>query len=324
MNAKELEQLRKSGQWGRLYQGIVEADDDLGKRAWNVMVKKASTSPFFNRILQHGLEQGLYSDAAGALGVVYDMVSNAAQPNMIGRDLIKVVPATKPVIRYPRAKTTAKAQKISEKSPLLLGENYDYVDIDCTPEIATGQKWTESFVEDAEWNVLERQTKAIGEGLAYTETEDVIALYDGIAAGDLAGGSEISLSTPITWAEFLSLLKAIDNENRVPRVVAVTPEVFYELFNIEEFINSMYVTSEKTLRPGVLKIFAPNDLIIVKSSLVTKTLVIDTEEAAVMGLRRDAMIKPWENPAKMEYGVVGSERYGLEVLRTEAVTRGDR
>lgn len=319
-----IEAYQKASGFGPMYEAVLKADPEFTNEAWHLMEEQAKRNPFFQLVKTFGIKEGLFSSDAGALGFVYATVSDMSQPNTLGRELLEVIPTTEPTLRYPKAKTRAKAQKISEKSPLLLGEKYTYEDIDCDIEIATGEKWTQSFLEDAKWNVLARQVEAIGKGLAYTETEDVVALYNAITAADLAGGSQITLTDPITWTEFLSLLEAVDNEDFVPRVVAVSPEVWYELFTLTEFINSVYVTSEKGLKPNVMKVIAPNDLTIVKSSLVTKTLVIDTEAAAVMALRRDAMIRPYEDPKALEYGVVGSERYGLKVLRANAVARGSR
>ena len=319
-----MEAYEKASGFGPMYEAVLKADPDFTNEMWRLMEEQAKRNPFFQMVKTHGIREGLFSSDAAALGFVYATVSNMAQPNTLGRELIEVIPTTEATLRYPKAKTRAKAQKISEKSPLLLGEKYTYEDIDCDIEIATGEKWTQSFLEDAKWNVMARQVEAIGKGLAYTETQDIIAMYNAITAGTLAGAAEITLTDPITWAEFLSLLEAVDNEDFVPRVVAVSPEVFYELFMLTEFINSMYVTSEKGLKPNVMHIIAPNDLTIVKSSLVTKTLVIDTQTAAAMALRRDAFIRPWEDSRNLEYGVVGSERYGLKVLRANAVARGSR
>ena len=186
------EAYRKAGGFGKLYEAIIERDPDLGATMFNRMCEQASRNPLFLKIKDMGIEEGLFSSDASALGYVYGKVSDIAQPNTLGRDLLTVIPTTKPTLRYPKALTKAKAQKISEKSPLLLGEKYTYVDIDCDIEIATGEKWTESFIEDAEWDVLNRQVEAIGRGLAYTETEDIIAMYNTIAAANLAGAAEIT------------------------------------------------------------------------------------------------------------------------------------
>jgi len=307
----------------RLLESIIKKDPDLGATAWANVNQKAKSNAFFQRV-QKELLEGLLGPDANALGYVYGLVSDMAQPNTLGRELIDVVQTTKPSVRYPRAKGKAQAQKISNTTPLMLGETYDYVDIISNTEIATGQKWSQTFVEDAEWNVLQRQVQAIGKGIAYTETADIIALYNAIANANLASGAEITVTAPIAWADFLNLLAAVDTEDFTPRVIAVTPTVWYELFKLTEFIDSVYVTSEKGLKPNVAHVIAPNDLFIVKSSQVTKTLVIDTQAAAVMALRRDVMVQPWEDPARMEHGVTGSERYGLGVLRTKAVARGTR
>ncbi|MDG6222191.1 MAG: hypothetical protein QCH99_02900 [Candidatus Bathyarchaeota archaeon] len=51
---------------------------------------------------------------------------------------------------------------------------------------------------------------------------------------------------------------------------------------------------------------------------------IDTVVAAAMLLRRDVMTEPFENPRDDCYGIVGSEREDLGILKPEAVARGTR
>jgi len=293
-------------------------DPDMGEGAWKEMTAKAVENPFYQLVMR----EALYKDVAQALGAVHDVVVDAAKPACIGRELIWVLPTEKYLVRFIRAKR-GKAWRVGQTEPPPTGEKYDYVDIECNYEIASSQEWGESFLEDASWNVLERQIQEIGLCIAEQETKDIVALYEGIAASNLAGGAEVTIASPITWANFTDLWAAVENENFHPNVLAVTPTIMSELLRLDQFIHSLYYAPEQAVRQGVYpqRILGVN---IVVSSLITSTFMIDTRYAAAMPLRRDITAKPYENPEKMLYGAIGSERYGLGVLRSKAVARGTR
>ena len=293
-------------------------DPEFGEHTWKEMTQKARGNPFYQLVMR----EALYKDVAQALGAVHDVVVDAAKPNLIGRELIWVVPTNKYLVRFVRAKR-GKAWRVGQTEPPPTGEKYDNVDIECKYEIAASQEWGESFLEDATWNVLERQIAEIGFALAEQETKDIIALYNGISNADLAGGAEVTIASPITWANFTDLWAAVENENFHPNVLAVTPTVMGELLRLDQFIDSLYYAPEQAIRTGVYPQKILNVTIVV-SSLITSTLMIDTQYAAAMPLRRDVTTKPYEDPARMLYGAIGSERYGLGVLRSKAVARGSR
>jgi len=293
-------------------------DPDMGEGAWKEMTAKALDNPLYQLVMR----EALYKDVAQALGAVHDVVVDAAKPACIGRELIWVVPTEKYLVRFIRAKR-GKAWRVGQTEPPPTGEKYDYVDVECSYEIACSQEWGQSFLEDASWNVLERQIVEVGLSLAEQETKDIVALYGGIATADLAGGAEVSIASPITWANFTDLWKAVESENFHPNVLAVSPTIMSELLRLDQFIESLYYAPEQAIRTGVY----PQKILgieIVVSSLITKSLMIDTRYAAAMPLRRDATTKPYENPEKILYGAIGSERYGLGVLRSKAVARGTR
>jgi len=62
---------------------------------------------------------------------------------------------------------------------------------------------------------------------------------------------------------------------------------------------------------------------VMASTLVPNGTVyaIDTRVAAVMLLRRDITVEDWEDPRTGEFGVRATTRFGLGVLRSEAVAK---
>jgi len=302
-----------------MYERFKEAimkDPDLGESAWNEYVAKASYNPVYKKLVK----EGLYSDVAGALGAVQDAVWAAAQPAAISREIIKVIPTKNALERIPKE---VKAYAWEGEGPAKgTGARVETQDVKANIEIKSKKEWSETFAEDASWDVLRWQIEAIGKAIAKYETEKVIAAYNSIAAGDLANGSESTVATPVTWANITDNLGYVEAQDFHPDVVAVSPTVYSELLRLDQFIHSLYL-DPNNVKKGVIQ-HTTLDVVFVRSSLVTKTLFIDSNSAGVLLLRRDITTKPYEDPSRNMYGVVGTERVGVGILRTKAVQRGSR
>lgn len=299
-------------------------DPELGESKWNVMVEKAKSNLFTSRYCQLLLKEGILSDMAGALGKMYDVVIDAAKPALIGREIIWVMPTTEAMVRFPRAKL-GKAKRTAELSETWIHpEKKDTVDITPDIEIRAGAEWTKKYIEDANWNVMERQVAEVGRACGQLETDRIIALYGAIAAGDLAGGAVQSPATGGTfaWADLVKLWNVIKDENFNANVVALHPDQVADLWNDDKFIHSFYFGQQADVQRGVLG-QSYLGMKIVSSTLLTAGTVyaVDTTIAAAMILRRDILTEPFENPRKDRYGIVASERIGLGALRTKAVAK---
>ena len=291
-------------------------DPELGQHYWDELVAKAQRNPIFNK----AIKEGLYSDVAGALGAIQDTVWAAARAATIGRELLKVMPTKNALERFP-CEVIAYAFD-GEGPPKKTAAKALMTDIKANVEFSTGKEWTESFVEDASWNVLAWQTEAIGYALAKRETEKVVALYNAIAAADLANGSESTIASPITWQNITDNLGYVEGQDFHPNVVAVSPTVYSELLRLDQFIHGLYLDPQN-IKKGVIQ-HTTLDVTFIRSSLMTKTLFIDTNTVGVLLIRRDSSIKPYEDTSRNVYGVVGSQRIGLGILRSKAVQRGSR
>jgi len=291
-------------------------DPELGESAWKETLDAAKRNPFYNSLLR----EAVHSDYAQALGAVHDVVIKAAYPNLIGREIIQVVPVKNSAPRFVRA-IKGKAWVVGEAEAPITPETYDKVDM-TLKEVKSRAEWSATFLEDAEWAVEQRMIAEVGRTISEKELEDIVALYNGITAGDLAGGDELTISSPITWANFRTLVSRVEEADFTPNIVALSPAVYNELLDITQFTQTLYHAPEQAIRQGVVA--TTMGVTIVRSSKVTKSLAIDTSCAAVLALRRDLITKPYEDPSKEMYGVLGSERYGLAVLRSKAVARGSR
>ena len=289
-------------------------DPELGEGYWNELTAKAQVNPLYKKLLK----EGLYSDVAGALGSIQSTVWDALLPATIGREMIKVIPTKNAIERFPK---DIRGYAWEGEGPAMdIAGRVEMQDIKANIEIKSKKTWTESFVEDASWNVLQWQIASIGAAIARYETEKIDAMYEGVADADLAGGAEVTVTDGApTWAQVTALIKTVQKENAYPNVIAMNPDEFGGLLVLDQFISGLYL-EHNNVKPGVIY-HTTLDVTFICSSLVSSTLCMDINAAAAMIVRRDATTKPYEE-APDKYGVFGSERIGMGVLRTKAVARG--
>ena len=298
-------------------------DPELGESQWNTLVEKAKSNHFTHRYASQLMKEGVLSDMASALGKMHDVVIDAAKPALIGREIIWVMPTTEAMVRFPRAKL-GKARRTAELAEVWIHpEKKDTVDIKADIEIRAGADWTKKYIEDANWNVMERQAAEIGRAASELETEKILALYDGISAGDLAGGGVYNGGGTLNWAGVVGFWNRIKNENFAAKVLAINPNQAADLWQDDKFIHSFYFGDLVDVQRGVLGQSYLGIKIVVSTKVTDGTVYcIDTDIAAAMLLRREILTEPFENPRDDRYGVVASERIGLGVLRSKAVARG--
>lgn len=291
--------------------------EGIGEAELNEAVTVAEKNPFF----QWALKEGIYADYATALGAIHDKVVNAAVPALIGRELLTVIPVTKDPVRFIKA-VKGKAWEAGEAETPITPERYGTPADISAIELKARAEWSETFLEDAEWNAEQRLIAECGRSIGELESEKIDDMYEAIDTADLAGDAEVTTTNgDISFSQFKALIAAVEGEDFHPKVVGLPIAEYYSLFDESQFVQSLYYAPERAMRTGVVE--TTLGVKIVRSSLITSPLCIDTDYV-VLTVRRELNSKPYEDPAKTMYGVLASERIGMEVLRTEAVARGDQ
>jgi len=305
----------------KLFEALIK--EPSFKAEFDQMVQRAQRNPFFQRYTQKGIQEGVLSDQAQALGRMHDVVIEAAKPTLIGREIIWVRPTSEALERFPKAKK-GKAYVMAESGKVyVVGERYDRVDVSTNVIVKAGAEWTQEFLEDATWNVMDRQVAECGRSVAELETERILSLYGAIANADLAGGAPLAGGgTAMDWAKVTALWDAVINEDFNPKVLVLHPRQVTQLWRDDKFINSLYWGEGVDVRRGVLA-ETYLGMRIVSSTKCTNGVAyaIDTDIAAVMLVRRDIQTQDYEDPKGGIYGVVASERIGLGVLQSKGVAK---
>ena len=142
-------------------------------------------------------------------------------------------------------------------------------------------------------------------------------------AGDLASGAELAGGNAIlNWNGLVALRNAVRNENWRPTVLAISETQAHQLLLDDRFIKAIYLPSNETdIEQGIIG--SVLGMKVQSSTLVPNgtAYAVDTRVGSVMLLRRDVTIEDWYDVEEQKYGVRGTTRYGLGILRSKAVAR---
>lgn len=305
----------------RLFESLMAKPGDV-KEFYDDAKRKAQF-PFLKRYVEVGIKEGLFSDTAGALGKMHDTLVEAAYPEMIGRDIINVMPTTEPLERFPLDEKAVAYRYGEGAVTRLSGKKNGTVDIYANVLADSSEEWTKEFLEDATWNVMNNMVEKVGRALGQDETERILALYGGIADADLAGGDDLAGGGAVlSWAGVLALHNAVRSENWRPNVLAISEMQLHQLLNDDKFIRSVYLPSSETdIAHG--SIGSVLGMKVHSSTLVPNgtAYAIDTRVASAMLLRRDVTVEDWEDVKNGKYGVRATTRFGIGVLRSTAVAK---
>ncbi len=306
----------------RLYEALIGQNNEF-KEHIETQKHKINTHPFLKRYSEAGIKEGLFSDSTSALGRLHDTLVEAAYPEMIGRDIITVMPTTETMERFPLDQDATAYRYAEGSAARLSGHKNDIVDVYTNVLAESSEEWTREFLEDATWNVMNSMVDKVGRALGEEETNQIIALYGAIGDADLASGDALDKGTnAMDWAGVVDLHNALRSENWRPTVLAVNETQLHQLLNDDKFIHAQYLPSAQTnLDQGTVT--SVLGMKVQASTLVPNgtAYAIDTRVASVMLLRRDVTVEDWEDIKNGKYGVRATTRFGIGILRSNAVAK---
>jgi hypothetical protein len=299
-------------------------DDEEYKVKFDAMVKGAGRNPWINQYLEVGMKEGIFSDMAAALGKIHDTVVEAAKPKLIARNILDTRTSTEALERFIRAKKSVAYVGGEGAIARVSGERYDTVDIKTNVIVKDSVFWSKELAEDASWNVMSRQLEELGRSVADMETAKIIALFEAIAAGDLATGAVIAGGAAVlSWAKTAEMWDAVEFEDFEADTMFMHSRQMGQLFTATEFINSQYMPSSG-MQMGQGRIGQAITMALYKSSKCTNGKIFGCSKypAGVLLIRRDLTTEDFADPRANQYGVVASERIGYGILRSKAVAGG--
>ena len=248
---------------------------------------------------------------------------DAAWPEQIGRAIINVTPTSEALERFPLDEGAVAYQYAEGAVVRLSGKKPGKIDVSTNITVESGDQWTKEFDEDATWNVMDRMVGNVGRAVGLKETQKIIELYGAIADADLATGAVLAGGGAVfSWAQLLSLHYAVRSSNWRPNILAVNEMQLHQLLNDENFRNGIMLPSNQTdIEQGTI-----GTILGMKVQASTEVpngtaYAIDTRVASIMLLRRDLTVEDWYDAKTGNSGIRSTIRFGLGVLRSNAVAK---
>ena len=287
------------------------------------MIERAEKNLLFKRYVDVGIKESLFSDVAGALGYMHNQLVKCAYPELIGRKIIAVRETKEPMEKFP-INSKAVAYSYAEGAiTRLSGKANEVVSVGTDITAEASEEFTKEFVEDATWNVMENIVEKASKALGEEETRKVLSLYAGVAGEDLAGGEPIDQNGEMMdYDAIVKLRNAVRSEHWRPKVLVMNETQLHQLLYDDKFIEyDSLPASQVDLDQGLIRQIIGMD--VQTSTLVPNgtAYAIDTRVAGIMLIRRDVTIEDWSDPAVGKYGVRATTRFGLGILRSNAIAK---
>ena len=290
----------------------------------NEFRKRIDKNLFFQRYRDLGIKESLFSDTVGAVGHLQSRITACAYPQLIGRKIIDVQPTKLPSERWPLDSKAVAYRYAEGTATRLSGSKSNYVEINNNITAEGSDQWSKGYIEDyMTLNVIDKIVEKISQALAEDETSSVISLYGCIEDEDLAVGAPVNQGNKMMdWNAVAKLRKAVRDENWHPKILVLNNTQISQLLLDDKFIDIDALPSKETdIEEGTI-----NQILGMKvqsSTLVPNgtAYAIDPLVASKMLLRRDVMVEDWSDIKNGVYGVKATTRFGIGVLRSNAVAK---
>jgi hypothetical protein len=303
MEKKEYETLSK-----KFSKKEADIDDFLARLEKNPVVRK--------------YRENLSITLPEAATAIMDKVIEAAQPGLIGRDLMPIVNVSQVTTKVPLAAVSTAEEGARPLSFAATdgGETQTYTSVTVDREIHDKAIWDPSILSEMPFDLVQREVAEVGRSCKQKETQVVIAALDAVAAGDLASGAEITLGATLTWANLVSMVTAVMKENFSPKIIAMNPAELADLMKLDQFTSSLYAGVVGGWFSEVLKVK------ILVSSLITAGTVycLDTDVSGNLFVLQDLSVDSWTKGDIRQAGIIAYEFIKASCLRKKGIARGKK
>jgi HK97 family phage major capsid protein len=177
---------------------------------------------------------------------------------------------------------------------------------------------TKELMEDAKWNLLERNIMIAGKRLAENENSLVLQQLD-TAANTVSGGAAITI------ANLTRAMQYLEDSDFEPTTLAVGNEVLNDLRNIDTFVEFQKVGNTEMLQRGFIgTLYGMNVMRFSTNAAPSSTYskyayVFDKNQAYCIVEKRPVMIEKFDLPSNDMSAAVVTQRLAVKALRTSAI-----
>lgn len=128
----------------KLFESLMQQHSE--QRLLYEQLKQRTEHPFIKRYVQTGIKEGFFSDVANALGRMHDTLVPAAWPALIGRSIIRVMPTSEAMERFPLDVDAVAYEYAEGAKTRLSGKKVSTVDINTDILADASEEWMREFL----------------------------------------------------------------------------------------------------------------------------------------------------------------------------------
>jgi len=179
---------------------------------------------------------------------------------------------------------------------------------------------TREMMEDSQFELLQRNIKAIGKRFADKETDLILEAITAGTGATTAGGAAVTIAN-ITESMF-----DIENADFTPTDLIVGNEVANDLRNIDTFVEANKAGNTDMMQRGFIGTiyglsvsrFSTNAG---SNATATDAYIIDRMEAYAIAIKRDLTVENFDLPLYDMQGAAITQRIDVVVLRSNAISK---
>ncbi len=213
-------------------------------------------------------------------------------------------------------------REIGEGAEVTL-DNTEFTSTTVTPrKYGTAIRITREMIEDSQFELLQRNIRAVGRRLAENEQNLVLTALDG-TANDITGGAALTI------ANITTAMKNVEDNDFVPTDILIGNEAAFDIRNIDTFVEADKSGSTEMLQRGFIgriyglpvTRFTPAATATPSTSHTKYVYVLDRSETYGIAIKRDITLENFDLPTYDMQGAVITQRIAVVLLRSAAVSR---
>lgn len=213
---------------------------------------------------------------------------------------------------------TMKVREVGEGAEIVM-DNQEYSSINLKPlKYGVTIRITRELLEDAKWNLLERNIRTAGKRVAENENSLIISDALDNAANTVSGGASVTIPN-ITRA-----MQYLEDSDFTPTTLFVGNEVMNDLRNIDTFVEYEKVGNTDMITKGYQGIIYGLKVIRVSTNAgmtATTAYVTDRNQAYTIAEKRQITVENFSLPTFDMEGAVVTHRIKCRHLRSSAIAK---
>ena len=266
----------------------------------------------------------------GATARLLSIVFGTAVPALVARQAVSVMTGDTPSVRIPIGQPATAYQVGGKGGAPVSGEKYTYQEIvarlwECVPVVPR------TLVEDAAWDVIERQYAEASRALALAENDEIcVDIISDAATADAVNG--VTQSSPTVWTDVAQACGKVEAKHAatanypadngwIADTLIVNSAEYWELMRDTNIIQlQTFGMSPPAIQTGKIPRLGGLQILKTNSMTAGKMIVLDSKNVGVLYLRRDITLENYADPIADLVGAVLTSRFRYETVRYSAIS----